>query len=89
MDKTINDYTNMMMGEHKTQQQFDTGITNAKIAKITAKIDACVFDLNKLTRDGWEIKASSRVWQDFNDNGNPDSYEWGTEYTLQKKKGWW
>lgn len=59
-----------------------------------AKIDTCVFDLNTLTRDGWEVKTSRRAWKDFNGNGEPNSYEWGTEYTLQKKieekkKGWW
>ncbi|MBI5101392.1 MAG: hypothetical protein HZB33_06110 [Nitrospirae bacterium] len=60
--------------------------TDKMIAEDMAKIVAeCVFDLNKLSRDGWEIKASRRVWRDFSNDGEPDSYEWGTEYTLQKK----
>jgi len=59
-----------------------------------AKIDKCVFDLNTLTREGWEIKTSRRAWKDINGDGEPNSYEWGIEYTLQKKieekkKGWW
>ena len=59
------------------------------ISSAMAKIDGYVFDLNTLTRDGWEIKASRRARQDFNGSGEPNYYEWGTEYTLQKKKGWW
>lgn len=60
------------------------------------KIERFVFDLNALTKEGWEIKATDRRWDDINDNGDLDSgYEWGTIYTLQrlipepKKKGWW
>lgn len=65
------------------------GFSDKLVGGAMAKIDACIFDINTLTRDGWEIKASRRAWQDFNGNGEPNYYEWGTEYTLQKKKGWW
>ena len=55
-----------------------------------ANIDASIFDINELTRGGWEIKSVRRAWKDFNNSGSPDYYEWGKEYTLQKKnKGWW
>lgn len=57
------------------------------------KIRAFTYDLNELTKEGWEIKDSRRVWIDIDYDDNPDYYEWGTEYTLQrriqeKKKGW-
>jgi hypothetical protein len=57
--------------------------------KIVKQAQLFTYNLNKLSNDGWEIKTSRRVWIDLNENGSPNECEWGTEYTLQKKKGLW
>lgn len=49
-------------------------------------LDTFTYNLNALTEKGWEIKTSRRAWTDLNYNHEPDDFEWGTEYTLQRKK---
>lgn len=50
------------------------------------------FNLNELTRDGWEIKSSRRANVYFGKARMYVKYghsEWGYEHILQKKNGWW
>ncbi|MBI5047710.1 MAG: hypothetical protein HZB54_01990 [Deltaproteobacteria bacterium] len=41
-------------------------------------------NINEITKEGWEIKATRRAWGDIWLDEKPEDFEWGTEYTLQR-----
>ena len=87
------------IAKESKKRQFNTGGNKDTIESLASNYasvvaNSYIYDINKETKQGWEIKSTRRAWVDIYKSGN-QNYFWGTEYVLQrpikqptKPKGW-
>lgn len=61
-----------------------SALCRRKISYFFHSLADVALDINKLTKEGWEIKSTRRAWIDLWANKEIEDFEWGTEYILQK-----